>query len=58
MSIDPYTDVAQWLDMDARAEMMMRHPAGKGLVSHEGQDHLGAEACEVASTNWAGRWAT
>ena len=35
MSIDPYTDVARWLDMDARAESMLRHPAGKRLESAE-----------------------
>ena len=35
MSIDPYSDVARWLDMDARAESMLRHPAGKRLESAE-----------------------
>ena len=29
--LDPYTDVARWLDMDARAESKLRHPAGKGI---------------------------
>ena len=53
MSVDPYTDVAQWLDMDARTEAIMRHPAGKALMSDdETQARQDAEACAVASANW------
>ena len=50
MSVDPYSDVAQWLDLDPRAEAMMRHPAGKAIpASQEVQDQ---QACTLASTNW------
>ncbi|KAA0916433.1 hypothetical protein [Dietzia sp. ANT_WB102] len=52
MSIDPYTDMARWLDMDARAEAMLRHPAGKGLVSADVQAAMDDEACRLASSNW------
>ena len=52
MSADAYADVAAWLDMDARAEAMMRHPAGKGLVSREVQERQDQQACALGSTNW------
>ena len=47
MNIDPYTDMAQWLDLDARADAMMRHPAGKARDERDDQ-----QACTLASTNW------
>ena len=51
MSIDPYTDVARWLDMDARAESMLRHPAGTGLESPEvAQARMDAEAVALANS--------
>lgn len=53
MSLDPYTDMAQWLDMDARTEAIMRHPAGKALMSaDEAQARMDAEACALGSANW------
>lgn len=30
MSIDPYRDMAEWLDMTPAEEARLRHPAGKG----------------------------
>lgn len=44
---DPYTDTAQWLDMDARTESIMRHPVGKKLGDVSG---VGWQAmCEQAA---------
>jgi len=51
MSVDPFTDVAQWLDLDPRTEAIMRHPAGKGLVSREVQDWQDQQACALGSSN-------
>ena len=64
MTADPYADMAQWLDMDARTEAIMRHPAGKALMSDdEAQARMDAEACRVGSLNWRineahHRWST
>lgn len=53
MNVDPYTDMAQWLDMDARTEAIMRHPAGKALMSDdEAQASMDDQACRVGSLNW------
>ena len=52
MSIDPYTDVARWLDMDARAESKLRHPAGKGMSesAEVRQARQDAEAVALANS--------
>lgn len=51
MTADPFTDVAQWLDLDPHTESMMRHPAGKGLTSREVQDWQDQQACALGSSN-------
>lgn len=54
MNVDPYTDMAQWLDMDARTEAMMRHPAGKNLMSDdERQARQDGEAIQLANSGRA-----
>ena len=53
--LDPYTDVARWLDMDARAESKLRHPAGKGIRESDevAQSRMDDEAVALANSGRA-----
>lgn len=33
MSVDPFSDMAAWLDMGPEGEARLRHPAGKGIAA-------------------------
>lgn len=54
MSVDPFTDMAAWLDMGPEQEERLRHPAGKGIAAsvEVEQARMDDEACEVGSSNW------
>lgn len=53
MSVDPYRDMAQWLDMTPAEEARLWHPAGKGIRESDevAQERMNAEACELGSSN-------
>ena len=54
MSVDPFSDMAAWLDMGPEEEARLRHPAGKGIAAsvEVEQARMDDEACEVGSSNW------
>ena len=57
MSVDPFSDVAAWLDMGPEQEARLRHPAGKGIAAsvEVEQARMDAEACVLGSSNWRRR---
>lgn len=53
MSIDPYRDMATWLDMTPAEEARLRHPAGKSIreSAEVAEERMNREACALGSSN-------